>query len=152
MLKSQLTLAAENKRKMFYRWLAAAKKARHKRLQLQAKEEEFKFTVIAGAWDKWRERFQGIRLQPIVRKRIVCHEKFSSDALSRRTNSLSNGKEMPCSELSVYGTPKRKSVLFSSPSSITSLLTCSIVVFACCAVPRFPPQGQILAYMARCYA
>ena len=51
---------------MFYRWLAAAKKARHKRLQLQAKEEEFKFTVIAGAWDKWRERFQDIRLQPMV--------------------------------------------------------------------------------------
>ena len=54
-------------RKMFYRWLAAAKKARHKRLQLQAREEEFKLTVVAGAWDKWRERFLDIRLQPLVR-------------------------------------------------------------------------------------
>ena len=53
-------------RKMFYRWLAAAKKSRHKRLQLQAKEEEFKLTVVAGAWDKWRERFLDIRLQPLV--------------------------------------------------------------------------------------
>ena len=59
--------APENMRKMFYRWLAAAKKARHKRLQLQAREEEFKLTVVAGAWDKWRERFLDIRLQPLVR-------------------------------------------------------------------------------------
>ena len=75
MLKSQLTLAAENKRKMFYRWLAAAKKARHKRLQLQAKEEEFKFTVIAGAWDKWRERYLDIRLQPMADAFLVQHQK-----------------------------------------------------------------------------
>lgn len=56
----------ENMRKMFYRWLTAAKKARHKRVQLQAKEYEFKLTVVAGAWDKWRERFQDIKLQPLV--------------------------------------------------------------------------------------
>ena len=63
MTESEIT---ENMRKMFYRWLSAAKKARHKRVQLQAKEEEFKLTVVAGAWDKWRERFLDIRLQPLV--------------------------------------------------------------------------------------
>ncbi|KAI0361981.1 hypothetical protein OH77DRAFT_1388452 [Trametes cingulata] len=56
----------ENMRKMFYRWLAAARKARHRRLYLQEKEEEFKLTVVAAAWDKWRERFQDIRLQPMA--------------------------------------------------------------------------------------
>lgn len=53
-------------RKMFYRWLAAARKVRHRRQDLQAREDEFKLTVVAGAWDKWRERFQDIRLQPMV--------------------------------------------------------------------------------------
>ncbi|KAI0934407.1 hypothetical protein AcV5_006256 [Taiwanofungus camphoratus] len=56
----------ENMRRMFYRWLTAARQARHRRLYLQEKEEEMKLTVVAGAWDKWRERFQDIRLQPIA--------------------------------------------------------------------------------------
>ncbi|RDX56891.1 hypothetical protein OH76DRAFT_1370055 [Lentinus brumalis] len=70
----------ENMRKMFYRWLAAAKKARHKRLQLRAKEEEFKLTVVAGAWDKWRERFLDIRLQPLADAFVKQHQ---SDLLFR---------------------------------------------------------------------
>ncbi|KAI0664914.1 Sfi1 spindle body protein-domain-containing protein [Cubamyces menziesii] len=56
----------ENMRKMFYRWLAAARKARHRRLYLQEREDEFKLTVVAAAWDKWRERFLDIRLQPMA--------------------------------------------------------------------------------------
>ncbi|KAI0374779.1 hypothetical protein BV20DRAFT_1010391 [Pilatotrama ljubarskyi] len=65
----------ENMRKMFYRWLAAARKARHRRLYLQAKEEEFKLTVVAAAWDKWRERFQDIRLQPMADAFIKQHQR-----------------------------------------------------------------------------
>ncbi|KAI0831195.1 Sfi1 spindle body protein-domain-containing protein [Trametes gibbosa] len=56
----------ESMRKMFYRWLTAARKVRHKRLDLQAREDEFKLTVVAAAWDRWRERFQDIRLLPIA--------------------------------------------------------------------------------------
>lgn len=51
-------------RRMFYRWLNAARKVRHRRLLLEQKEEELKFAVVAGAWDKWRERFLDIRLHP----------------------------------------------------------------------------------------
>lgn len=53
-------------RKMFYRWLTAARKSRHRRLLLQQKEDELKMAVVADAWDKWRERYLAIRLQPIV--------------------------------------------------------------------------------------
>lgn len=53
-------------RRMFYRWLNAARTARHRRLLLQQKEEELKLTVVAGAWDKWRERYLDIRLQPVA--------------------------------------------------------------------------------------
>ncbi|KAI0646947.1 Sfi1 spindle body protein-domain-containing protein [Trametes meyenii] len=63
----------ENMRKMFYRWLAAAKKARHRRLSLQAREDEFKLTVVSAVWDKWRERFQDIRLQPMADAFIRQH-------------------------------------------------------------------------------
>ncbi|KAI8998736.1 Sfi1 spindle body protein-domain-containing protein [Trametes punicea] len=65
----------ENMRKMFYRWLAAARKARHRRLYLQEKEDEFKLTVVAAAWDKWRERFQDIRLQPMANAFIKQRQK-----------------------------------------------------------------------------
>ncbi|CCL99150.1 uncharacterized protein FIBRA_01165 [Fibroporia radiculosa] len=56
----------ENMRRMFYRWLTAARHARHRRLYLQQKEDELKLTFAAAAWDKWRERFQDIRLQPLA--------------------------------------------------------------------------------------
>ncbi|TCD64438.1 hypothetical protein EIP91_004083 [Steccherinum ochraceum] len=56
----------ENMRRMFYRWLAAARKVRHRRLVLQEREEQMKLSVAASAWDKWRERFQDTRLQPMA--------------------------------------------------------------------------------------
>ncbi len=58
-------------RKMFNRWLTVARKARHRRNQLQAKEDEFQLTVVAGAWEKWRQRFMDIRLQPKVSVRAI---------------------------------------------------------------------------------
>ena len=60
---------------MFYRWLNAARKARHRRLLLQQKEEELKLTVVAGAWDKWRERYLDIRLQPVADAFLVQSQK-----------------------------------------------------------------------------
>ncbi|OBZ75311.1 hypothetical protein A0H81_04427 [Grifola frondosa] len=65
----------ENMRRMFYRWLAAARKSRHRRLYLQQKEDEMKLTAVAAAWDRWRERFQDIRLQPIADDFIIQHQK-----------------------------------------------------------------------------
>ena len=56
----------ENMRKMFYRWHTAARQSRHRRLLLQQKEEELKMTIIASVWDRWRERYLAIRLQPVV--------------------------------------------------------------------------------------
>ena len=79
----KLIFLPENMKKMFYRWLASAKKSRYRRLQLQAKEEEFKLTVIAGAWDRWRERFQDIRLQPMVSHVSYRAFRYSDDELGR---------------------------------------------------------------------
>lgn len=100
----RLTSLAENIKKMFYRWLASAKKARHRRLQLRAKEEEFKLTVIAGAWDRWRERFQDIRLQPMV-SHVLCRWFCQSDDDFRPMLSSSNTKGTSFCEHTVSGIP-----------------------------------------------
>ena len=87
---------------MFYRWLALAKKSRHRRLQLQAKEEEFKLTVIAGAWDKWRERFLDIRLQPMVSVSRI-HDRCFTECQCRPTFSLNSVSGISYCVLTVSG-------------------------------------------------
>ncbi|KAJ3844508.1 Sfi1 spindle body protein-domain-containing protein [Lentinula raphanica] len=55
----------ENMRKIFTKWLTAARAARHHRDVLRQKEEEIKLRTIEIAWDRWRERFQEERLRPL---------------------------------------------------------------------------------------
>ena len=102
----ELTMCLENMRRMFYRWLTAARKARHRRLYLQQKEDELKSTVIAAAWDKWRERFLDIRLQP-----IVSYQKHSLHQIVhmvlRRTISLFKDRKISCSVPLASGTLKQ---------------------------------------------
>lgn len=57
----------ENIRRMFHRWLAAARASQHRRVTLQQKEEEMKQTAITTAWDRWRDCFKDEKLRPIVR-------------------------------------------------------------------------------------
>ena len=56
----------ENMRKMFTKWLGAARTARRRRVTLQQCEEEMKHARLLIVWDKWRERYQDIQLQPLV--------------------------------------------------------------------------------------
>lgn len=56
----------ENMRRMFYKWLTAARKVRHKRVTLQEREQEFQKFRLEAAWDKWRGRFQEEKLLPLV--------------------------------------------------------------------------------------
>ncbi|GJE87193.1 hypothetical protein PsYK624_032760 [Phanerochaete sordida] len=65
----------ETLRKVFYRWLSLARKTRSRRQLLQQKEEELKLAVVAGAWDKWRERYLDIRLQPVADAFLAQHER-----------------------------------------------------------------------------
>ncbi len=56
----------ENMRRMFYKWLAAARKVKHKRVTLQEREYEMQKIRLENAWDKWRGRFQEENLLPLV--------------------------------------------------------------------------------------
>lgn len=57
---------AENMRRMFYKWLAATRKVKHKRVILREREYEMQKFQLEAAWDKWRGRFQEERLLPLV--------------------------------------------------------------------------------------
>ena len=62
----------ENMRRMFYKWLAAARKVRHKRVVLQEREIEMQKIQLENAWDKWRGRFQEEKLIPLVGVYPLC--------------------------------------------------------------------------------
>lgn len=53
-------------RRLFYRWLSAARDSRHRRLLVQKGEDEMRRAAMARAWNKWRERYQDAKLQPLV--------------------------------------------------------------------------------------
>ncbi|KAJ7285890.1 hypothetical protein C8J57DRAFT_1446668 [Mycena rebaudengoi] len=61
----QFVKREENTRKIFYRWLSAARASRHRRLTLERQEAKIKFGLTSVAWDTWRERFKDKRLQPV---------------------------------------------------------------------------------------
>lgn len=65
---SKLTewIIAENMRRMFYKWLTAARTARHRRVVLQEKEQEMKRYMLASAWDRWRGAYKTEKLRPVV--------------------------------------------------------------------------------------
>jgi protein SFI1 len=76
---------------MFYKWLNAAKIARHRRQVLQEAEEEMRRRRLAAAWDMWRGRYETEKLLP-----LVCH------ALSRHgpaiPHVISAGAYVRCAE------------------------------------------------------
>lgn len=68
-LLPNISRCIENVRRLFYRWLSAARSARHRRMTLQRKEDQLKAASVTAAWQKWRERFIDEKLRPIVRMR-----------------------------------------------------------------------------------
>jgi hypothetical protein len=66
------TFFTENMRRMFYTWLTAARKVKHKRVTLQEREYEMEKIRLENAWDKWRGRFQEERLLPLVSVYLLC--------------------------------------------------------------------------------
>ena len=63
-------------RRMFYKWLAAARNVRHKRVILQERESEMQKIQLEAAWDKWRGRFQEENLLPLVG--VVLRARFNN--------------------------------------------------------------------------
>ncbi|KAI9446235.1 hypothetical protein H4582DRAFT_2069571 [Lactarius indigo] len=61
----------ENMRRMFYKWLTAARKVRNRRAILQERESEMQRIQLETVWDKWRGRFQAEKLLPLERTFIL---------------------------------------------------------------------------------
>ncbi|KAG2157290.1 hypothetical protein DEU56DRAFT_763901 [Suillus clintonianus] len=66
---------AENVRRMFHRWLTAARARRHKRITLREKELEFDRANVQVAWNRWRERYMNEKLQPLLRQMAIQNQK-----------------------------------------------------------------------------
>ncbi|KAI0316688.1 Sfi1 spindle body protein-domain-containing protein [Amylostereum chailletii] len=64
----------ENMRRMFYKWLAAARLARHRRVALQDAETEMRRRRVAIVWDKWHGRFQTEKLLPMERTFVLQNQ------------------------------------------------------------------------------
>ncbi|RDB21456.1 hypothetical protein Hypma_011541 [Hypsizygus marmoreus] len=71
----QFVKREEYRNRLFNRWLNLARITRHRRITLKEKEDEMKFSVIASAWDKWRDRFSDERLRPIEYSVIIQTQK-----------------------------------------------------------------------------
>lgn len=101
---------AENIRRMFHRWLSAARSARHRRMILQQKEDEMKAACVAVAWDRWRERFVNEKLRPIVSLTTIIDfcTIFNTNYLTRNTMSYSKPKGTHFSLPLEYGKQRRK--------------------------------------------
>ena len=56
----------ESTRRMFYKWLNAARAARHRRQTLQEAEDDMSRWRLEVAWDTWRGRFKTEKLLPLV--------------------------------------------------------------------------------------
>ncbi|KAG9318710.1 hypothetical protein JVU11DRAFT_806 [Chiua virens] len=57
---------AESIRRMFYKWLGAARARRHKRVLLRERQAEFDRVSMQVAWDRWREKYVEEKMRPIV--------------------------------------------------------------------------------------
>ncbi|KAG0705973.1 hypothetical protein DFH29DRAFT_996399 [Suillus ampliporus] len=66
---------AENVRRMFHRWLAAARARRHKRITLREKELEFDQASVQVAWNRWRERYMDEKLRPLLCQIAIQNQK-----------------------------------------------------------------------------
>ncbi|KAK7043628.1 hypothetical protein VNI00_008239 [Paramarasmius palmivorus] len=74
LMQSYQDIKREEKfKRIFYRWLAAARAARHRRLALQEKEEERRIATLTLFWDTWRERYKAARLQPLEYELIISN-------------------------------------------------------------------------------
>ncbi|TFY66150.1 hypothetical protein EVG20_g4945 [Dentipellis fragilis] len=66
-VKREGHLTTEGMRRMFYKWLTAARSSRNRRILLEQREEDMKRVRLTAAWDKWRGHFKAERLRPLER-------------------------------------------------------------------------------------
>ncbi|KAJ3521872.1 hypothetical protein NMY22_g12132 [Coprinellus aureogranulatus] len=62
-------------RRLFYRWLSAARLSRHRKIVLRRKEDEVRLQVMEAVWDRWREKTLRSREDQVLLQRqrnILC--------------------------------------------------------------------------------
>jgi protein SFI1 len=57
---------ADTLRRMFIKWLTAARKSRTRRTRLAEREDEVRLKTLSTAWEAWRDHFREIRLRDLA--------------------------------------------------------------------------------------
>lgn len=105
---------------------------------------------LAIAWDKWRERFQERRLQPVV---SVVNLK-----LQHLLNFTQTGGRFHFAKTEEPGFLCVWALAFKDTSELLQIWNMSLCtngalsVIACTQVPCFPQQGEVLEGLAQRYA
>jgi protein SFI1 len=100
-------MSPENLRRIFYRWLSAARASRHRRVTLQQKEAELKHGWLEAAWDKWRDRYLHEKLRPLVSVKMAPSEDLCSWLLFRNSRLLLRVRQICSSGYSGSGTQRQ---------------------------------------------
>ncbi|KAF8481539.1 Sfi1 spindle body protein-domain-containing protein [Gautieria morchelliformis] len=61
-------------RRMFIKWLAAARKSKSRRMRLAEREDELRLEILAAAWEAWRDRFRENRLRDLEYRAIIQNQ------------------------------------------------------------------------------
>jgi hypothetical protein len=64
-------VSVDTLRRMFVKWLAAARKSKSRRMRLAEREDELRLEILAAAWEAWRDRFCENRLRDLARYALV---------------------------------------------------------------------------------
>lgn len=65
-------------RRMFMRWLTAARKSKTRRTLLAEREDELRLDILAAAWEAWRDRFRENRLRDLASYPLIIIWSVSS--------------------------------------------------------------------------
>jgi hypothetical protein len=148
---NQSFIIAENIRRMFYRWLSAARSARHRRMTLQRKEDKMKAACVAITWDRWRERFVEEKLRLIVNLPFLIFAVIAYDLFQEYDVIIQSQRNVLFHAFGFWQSKTKVSSLCGR-SGISTLISYLLEVFARPQVSRFSLKDQVLAHLAHCDA
>lgn len=129
-----LNIVTENIRRVFHRWFSLARTTRHRRLILQQKEDDVKFSIIAVAWEKWRDLYNDEKLRPIVR--LIPQPPIELELMILQEYNVATQTQKNLLFWAFGMWHSKTKVILASFFSDTQFLNYLTIDFTCYTVPR----------------
>lgn len=65
-------------RRLFIKWLTAARKSKTRRTRLAEREDELRLDILAAVWEAWRDRFRENQLRDLASFALTTTQSLSS--------------------------------------------------------------------------